>query len=82
MKWSVAAAAVSLVGAGSANVLPKHRSRFSPPIPPDDDDIALKARSTGSTTFEQLIDHSNPSLGTFSQRYWWSDEFWAGPGSP
>ncbi|KAH7061304.1 peptidase S28 [Macrophomina phaseolina] len=82
MKWSVAAAAVSLVGAGTANVLPKHRSRFSPPIPPDDDDIALKARSTGSTTFEQLIDHSNPSLGTFSQRYWWSDEFWAGPGSP
>lgn len=37
---------------------------------------------TGNATFEQYIDHEHPELGTFSQRYWWSDEFWAGPGSP
>jgi hypothetical protein len=32
--------------------------------------------------FEQLIDHNNPSLGTFQQRYWWNTEFWNGTGSP
>ncbi|KAL8289556.1 hypothetical protein RB601_005461 [Gaeumannomyces tritici] len=32
--------------------------------------------------FDQLIDHSNPSLGTFKQRYWWDTTFYQGPGSP
>ncbi|EAW11756.1 putative serine peptidase [Aspergillus clavatus NRRL 1] len=36
----------------------------------------------GNTTFDQLIDHDNPELGTFQQRFWWSSEFWKGPGSP
>ncbi|GAB1315250.1 hypothetical protein MFIFM68171_05460 [Madurella fahalii] len=36
----------------------------------------------GNSTFQQLIDHSNPDLGTFSQRYWWNTTFWEGPGSP
>ncbi|KAM7186467.1 serine carboxypeptidase S28 [Rhypophila sp. PSN 637] len=36
----------------------------------------------GNETFEQLIDHKNPELGTFSQRYWWDSTYWAGPGSP
>ncbi|CEJ81833.1 hypothetical protein VHEMI01943 [[Torrubiella] hemipterigena] len=35
-----------------------------------------------AATFDQLIDHTNPSLGTFKQRYWVNPEFWAGPGSP
>jgi hypothetical protein len=35
-----------------------------------------------NTTFEQLIDHENPSLGTFSQFYYYSTEFWKGTGSP
>lgn len=35
-----------------------------------------------NSTFSQLIDHSNPSLGTFEQFYYWSDEFYGGPGSP
>lgn len=38
--------------------------------------------TTGNDTFEQLIDHNNPGLGTFSQFYYWSTEYWAGPGSP
>jgi hypothetical protein len=42
----------------------------------------LSLASTGTTTFEQLIDHNNPSLGTFQQRYWYNTEFWNGPGSP
>ena len=36
----------------------------------------------GTGVFEQYIDHDHPELGTFQQRYWWSDEFFAGPGSP
>ncbi|KAL6309641.1 peptidase S28 [Sparassis latifolia] len=31
--------------------------------------------------FDQLIDHTNPSLGTFSQRYWFTYEFYE-PGGP
>ncbi len=51
--------------------------------PPISDDRGLsRKRSTGQGVFQQLIDHSNPSLGTFSQSYWWSDEFYHGPGSP
>jgi hypothetical protein len=37
---------------------------------------------TGNSTFKQLIDHNNPALGTFDQFYFWSTEFWGGPGSP
>jgi hypothetical protein len=33
-------------------------------------------------TFDQLIDHNDPALGTFSQRYWWSTQFYGPPGSP
>lgn len=32
--------------------------------------------------FDQLLDHSNPHLGTFKQRYWYGTQFWKGPGSP
>jgi len=38
--------------------------------------------TTGNSTFQQLLNHSDPSLGTFSQTYWYSFEFWKGPGSP
>ncbi|EFX01073.1 serine-type peptidase [Grosmannia clavigera kw1407] len=36
----------------------------------------------GQTTFQQLLDHKDPSQGTFSQRFWWSTQYWGGPGSP
>ncbi|KAG9041286.1 hypothetical protein FS837_012467 [Tulasnella sp. UAMH 9824] len=32
--------------------------------------------------FEQLIDHNNPRAGTFKQRYFFSDHYWKGDGSP
>ncbi|KAJ4411335.1 hypothetical protein N0V82_009024 [Gnomoniopsis sp. IMI 355080] len=38
--------------------------------------------SAGAATFDQLIDHNNPSLGTFKQRYWYNTTFWKGQGSP
>lgn len=50
------------------------------PVPPPS--LAESIALTGQATFQQLIDHSNPSLGTFSQRYWWSSEWWTGEGSP
>lgn len=33
-------------------------------------------------SFNQLIDHTNPSLGTFPQRYWYNKQYWKGAGSP
>ncbi|KAL2192821.1 serine carboxypeptidase S28-domain-containing protein [Corynascus similis CBS 632.67] len=57
-------------------------------IGPDDDTVSatdLQKRAetvNGWGTFDQLIDHANPSLGTFKQRYWFGTEFWKGPGSP
>lgn len=38
--------------------------------------------SAGAATFDQPIDHNNPSLGTFKQRYWYNTTYWKGPGSP
>ncbi|KAI0797048.1 serine carboxypeptidase S28-domain-containing protein [Abortiporus biennis] len=34
-----------------------------------------------SHVFNQLIDHNNPQLGTFSQRYWYSNQYYQ-PGGP
>ncbi|AEO59356.1 hypothetical protein MYCTH_2307580 [Thermothelomyces thermophilus ATCC 42464] len=57
-------------------------------IGPDDDTVSeteLQKRAetvNGWGTFDQLIDHANPSLGTFKQRYWYGTEYWKGPGSP
>ena len=56
----------------NAHVLNKRSgSGGSPPVP-----------TNGWGTFAQLIDHSNPRLGTFRQRYWYSTAYWKGPGSP
>lgn len=41
-----------------------------------------KAVSNPGHIFSQLIDHTQPSLGTFNQRYFFSDEFWTGQGAP
>lgn len=35
-----------------------------------------------NATFEQLIDHNDPSKGTFSQFYFYDTTYWRGPGSP
>lgn len=47
--------------------------------PPED---VEDTEDTGNTTFQQLIDHKNPSLGTFAQRVWWNATYWGGPGNP
>jgi hypothetical protein len=35
-----------------------------------------------NATFEQLIQHEQPKLGTFPQRYIYNTKYWKGPGSP
>lgn len=53
-------------------------------VGPIDDDTELDGSNgkNGWGMFDQLIDHANPSLGTFEQRYWYGAEYWKGPGSP
>ncbi|KAF3071047.1 putative serine protease K12H4.7 [Daldinia childiae] len=49
------------------------------------DEFSILAASNGTAgwgTFPQLLDHSNPDLGTFEQRYWYGTKYWKGPGSP
>ena len=43
---------------------------------------ASSSATSGTGFFTQLLDHDNPSVGTFQQRFWWSSEYWEGPGSP
>ena len=54
-------------------------SRAPPAVVPGE---AQLSASYQNATFEQFIDHKNQSLGTFSQFYYYSDEFYKGPGSP
>jgi hypothetical protein len=51
-------------------------------LTPPRGDTTTTADTIQNATFEQLIDHNNPSLGTFSQFYYYSTEFYKGPGSP
>ena len=44
--------------------------------------LATHTPINGSLFFQQLIDHDNPDLGTFPQKFWYNDQYWAGPGSP
>ena len=53
-----------------------------PQVPVDDDvvrtDVSGAALPPLNTTytFDQLIDHTNPALGTFKQRFWTTWEFY------
>ncbi|KAF7596990.1 hypothetical protein BBP40_011356 [Aspergillus hancockii] len=61
-----------------------HATRPPRPVPPPVSRPVSTLSSTtgGQTTFQQLLDHHDSSKGTFAQRYWWSTEYWGGPGSP
>jgi hypothetical protein len=70
-----------LVAGSSATTLRHHAGMQVGPI--DEDTVPIFSNGTaGWGTFDQLIDHSNPGLGTFSQRYWYGAQYWKGPGSP
>lgn len=61
-------------------VLPTLGAFLKAPTPPEliHDNVAKLVNAT----FAQHVSHMDHSLGTFSQRYWYSTEFWKGPGSP
>lgn len=56
----------------------------------EDDDLSLSSilprahagPINGWGEFDQLIDHNNPQLGTFKQRFWYGTQYWNGTGSP
>jgi hypothetical protein len=74
-----------LAASASANQFAR-RSRLTPPLLEADADDFPIATGSGATNgtgfFTQLINHDDPSAGTFQQRYYYNSEFWAGPGSP
>lgn len=43
---------------------------------------AVNMSKISLATFQQQVDHDDPSQGTFSQRYWYNTEYWTGPGAP
>ncbi|KAG9045423.1 hypothetical protein FS837_006333 [Tulasnella sp. UAMH 9824] len=51
-----------------------------PPPPPAATGVVAFANT--AYYFDQLLDHNNPSRGTFKQRYFFSDEFWTRQGAP
>ncbi|PHH67155.1 hypothetical protein CDD81_2924 [Ophiocordyceps australis] len=76
---------------GALASYPNQPPRLRRPIPPGprpllshgfrrDSSLGVAAVHEGS--FEQLIDHANPSLGTFWQRYWWNADHYGGPTWP
>ncbi|CEJ92884.1 hypothetical protein VHEMI08511 [[Torrubiella] hemipterigena] len=79
MRWSLAVIAVaSQLLSPFANVearLIPHRSITAGVK-------SSQASNVVAAEFDQLIDHSNPSLGTFKQRYWFNSDFYGDPGSP
>ncbi|KAK0615372.1 peptidase S28 [Bombardia bombarda] len=75
----------ALAGAASAAFHPHKGGMEIGPIDDHVENLNKRAEQLGFNgwgTFDQLIDHSNPKLGTFKQRYWYGTEFWKGPGSP
>jgi hypothetical protein len=80
--FSKSVAGLLLANTASAVVLGTGPKMLPPRISDDSILSGLSKRATGSGVFQQLIDHSNPSLGTFPQRYWWNSNYYAGPGSP
>lgn len=96
MKSFTLLTALLLSGSSSTNAALSKVSNLGPPIPLPpplvDPDFEANAQitkrdatavpTTGTGVFQQLIDHNDPSKGTFNQSYWWSSEFWSGPGAP
>ncbi|EPE29559.1 alpha/beta-Hydrolase [Glarea lozoyensis ATCC 20868] len=87
MKLSIfsAFAALFVSGATALDGEFVHLGRLIPPVEAIDPGlvtIIAQNDAMGSGFFDQLLDHKNPSKGTFKQKFWWNIEFWNGPGSP
>ncbi|KAI1321414.1 peptidase S28 [Xylariaceae sp. FL0255] len=83
MKTSTRAAAALLGAVGVSANFQRARTAGMKIGPIDETTTPQFANGTaGWGTFDQLLDHSNPSLGTFKQRWWYGAQFWNGSGSP
>ena len=85
MKLSLLSAFSFLAASAAAANQFAGRPRLAPP--PLGGEVApfianSTAATNGSGYFTQLLDHNDPSKGTFKQKFWWNAEFWKGPGSP
>jgi len=69
----------ALATATLAQWQPKHHTPWSWHLPGGS---RHPASGVQNATFEQLLDHDDPSKGTFSQFYFWDTQYWKGPGSP
>ena len=64
------------------------RPRLVPPVVEGEAELypiasgSYPTATNGTGFFTQLINHDDPSVGTFQQRYFWNAEFYQGPGSP
>ncbi len=87
MKASLFAAVAAWASFVTANQF-LHLGRLIPPVDEGDEFPQIPATGnstvnvTGSSFFTQLLDHDDPSKGTFQQKFWWNTQFWKGPGSP
>lgn len=89
MKVSIVSALSFLASVATANDF-LHLGKLIPPFEPTDDfpvvssinAVNATVNVTGTAFFTQLLDHDDPSKGTFQQRFFWNSEWWAGPGSP
>jgi hypothetical protein len=87
MKLSpISAVALLAASATAANTFAARPRLVPPVVNVEGFSFAVADASSGATNgtgfFTQLLDHDNPSAGTFQQRFWWSNEYWEGPGSP
>jgi hypothetical protein len=85
MKSAVLLATTSLFTSCAWAISLRSNSLVPPPLRLDEatpGGTIQKRAATGRGVFQQLLDHDDPSLGTFNQSFWWSSEFWEGPGSP
>ncbi|KAI6010844.1 serine carboxypeptidase S28-domain-containing protein [Pisolithus orientalis] len=79
----------ALLAACAHAAVPNAMLRAVPALPPITAEEGLRTTPNGTTVpslntvyiFDQLIDHTNPSLGTFKQRYWMDWEYYK-PGGP
>ncbi|KJR88951.1 serine peptidase [Sporothrix schenckii 1099-18] len=66
---------------GTNNVWQSSSSASPPALKNSPASFAANA-NIGVSFFQQQVDHNDPTLGTFGQRFWYSTEFWTGPGAP
>ncbi len=81
MKTSLWASALCLVSSLSSAAARKVNSFPKPPGVRAYDHPA-NATNYGVGTFDQPVDHFDPSKGTFSNRFWFDTTYYKGSGSP